>query len=234
MTSGIYKLTNIVNGKVYIGQSWDIGTRWENHKNRKGDYAISRAIQKYGWPIFKKEILIVAGSQEDLDLYETRCIEIYNSISPYGYNLRGGGSYGKHHPDSVASMAAKLTGRPKSAEHREKLRVASTGKVRSAESRAKQSANSTGHKNPPRSGEARANMAAARRGKVRSAESRAKQSAATRGVPRGPHSEARKAKIAEKAQGRTMSEETRVKISEAFRRRREAKAAMVQPMKEAA
>ena len=32
---GIYKITNLVNGKVYIGQSIDIKRRWRDHRNRK-------------------------------------------------------------------------------------------------------------------------------------------------------------------------------------------------------
>ena len=31
---GIYKIENIVNGKVYIGQSIDIYNRWQNHKTK--------------------------------------------------------------------------------------------------------------------------------------------------------------------------------------------------------
>jgi predicted GIY-YIG superfamily endonuclease len=30
--AGIYKITNLINNKVYIGQSLDIKRRWKNHK----------------------------------------------------------------------------------------------------------------------------------------------------------------------------------------------------------
>ena len=58
----IYKVTNTVNGKLYIGQtSRTIEVRWREHiqdafgRNNKGFFALHRAIKKYGKDAFKIE-----------------------------------------------------------------------------------------------------------------------------------------------------------------------------------
>lgn len=60
---GIYKITNNINGKVYIGQSIDINKRWKEHKyrsqipNKEYDKYLYRAFRKYGLENFTFEIL---------------------------------------------------------------------------------------------------------------------------------------------------------------------------------
>ena len=94
---GIYKITNTVNGKVYIGQSVNIYKRWERHKllgtscnisNPEHKYPLYMAMRKYGIDYFKFEI-IDQCSQEDLNNLEEQYIRQYNSdSSSYGYNCR--------------------------------------------------------------------------------------------------------------------------------------------------
>lgn len=57
--TGIYKITNKINGKSYIGQSINIKKRWENHKCMNGnkEYPIYRAFRKYGIDNFEFEVL---------------------------------------------------------------------------------------------------------------------------------------------------------------------------------
>lgn len=57
MKSGIYKLTNVINNKIYIGSTCSFKDRKSKHKNRKNNTMISRAIFKYGWENFTFEIL---------------------------------------------------------------------------------------------------------------------------------------------------------------------------------
>ena len=45
---GIYKITNNINNKVYIGQSVNILARWQQHKQANDNLPIHLAIQKYG------------------------------------------------------------------------------------------------------------------------------------------------------------------------------------------
>ncbi len=90
----IYKLT-APDGRVYIGQTVDPKKRWKAHKRRADEgcnYHISRAIIKYGWNNFKKEIIDNASSEKELDALEIKYIEIYNSLNDNnGFNMAQGG-----------------------------------------------------------------------------------------------------------------------------------------------
>ena len=96
---GIYKVTNKINGKVYIGQSVDIGRRWREHMTAKDDIYFHKAIQKYGVENFEWEV-IEQCKKKDLDEREIYWIEYYDSFNK-GYNCTRGGdgvSGGEDHP----------------------------------------------------------------------------------------------------------------------------------------
>lgn len=57
MTCGIYKIENLINHKIYIGQSIEIERRLQKHKTIKDDLYIHRAIQKYGVKNFSFDII---------------------------------------------------------------------------------------------------------------------------------------------------------------------------------
>ena len=57
MRSGIYKITNLINNKIYIGSTCNFKDRKSKHKNKKTNTMISRAISKYGWDNFLFEII---------------------------------------------------------------------------------------------------------------------------------------------------------------------------------
>ena len=48
MLCGIYKITNNITNKCYIGKSVDIERRFKEHKNSKDNFAIHTSIKKYG------------------------------------------------------------------------------------------------------------------------------------------------------------------------------------------
>ena len=86
----IYKITNIQNNKVYIGQSIrPIEQRFKRHINdainNKLDTHFARAIRKYGKDSFQIEIIDTAQTQEELNQKEQYWINYYNSIEE-GYN----------------------------------------------------------------------------------------------------------------------------------------------------
>lgn len=96
---GIYKVTNKVNGKVYIGQSVDIGRRWRQHMTAEDDIYFHKAIQKYGVENFEWEV-IEKCKKSELDERESYWIEYYDSFNK-GYNCTKGGdgvSGGEDHP----------------------------------------------------------------------------------------------------------------------------------------
>lgn len=86
----IYKITNLVNGKIYIGKDT------VSDKNYYGSgILIKRAIEKYGIENFKKEILEECISNNDLCLKEKYWIEYYGSTNlKIGYNISKGGDGG--------------------------------------------------------------------------------------------------------------------------------------------
>ena len=89
--TGIYKITNLINNKIYIGQSIHIEKRWEDHKyySSKQHTAIQSAFKKYGISNFSFEI-IEECPKDKLDEREIYWIEFYDSYNN-GYNLTKGG-----------------------------------------------------------------------------------------------------------------------------------------------
>ena len=95
---GVYKITNNVNGKVYIGQSINIKNRWKDHiyalnRNDSSCTLLQRAWNKYKQNNFCFEILELC-SEEELDDVEIKYIELYDSINN-GYNIEKGGNENK-------------------------------------------------------------------------------------------------------------------------------------------
>lgn len=99
--TGIYKITNLINGKCYIGQAIDIDKRLREHindsnnpKRREYDYPLSRAYRKYGIVNFQSTILEEC-SKEELNEKEAYYIKEFNSKKE-GYNQTDGGNQITH------------------------------------------------------------------------------------------------------------------------------------------
>jgi len=108
---GIYKIENLVNGKVYIGSSIDIYRRWENHKstlrgNRHHSFMLQRAWNKYKEKDFKFEIIkIFNGNIKELRLLEQHYMDLYKSYDfNYGYNVSKNSFYGTHSPTTYKDI----------------------------------------------------------------------------------------------------------------------------------
>ena len=89
----IYKITNLLNGKVYVGQTIrTLEERWKDHCVPSNKcLALARAIEKYGRENFIIEQVDSANSFEELNKKEGDWIVQMNSLSPNGYNLKTGG-----------------------------------------------------------------------------------------------------------------------------------------------
>ena len=118
---GIYKIENLINGKVYIGQSINIQERWNEHKLinsrtsknalKKQKYPLYLAFQKYGLENFSFEVLEEC-SLEELDTKEQFYIKKYNSYIDFpnsnGYNLTLGGDGTRKITEEQISNIVKL------------------------------------------------------------------------------------------------------------------------------
>lgn len=94
----IYKITNKINGKVYIGQTVNrVKRRWQAHcSNRKENKSpLHLAIKKYDKENFAFEVIDVAETRESLNHKEHFWIGKLNTCSPCGYNLERGGNNNK-------------------------------------------------------------------------------------------------------------------------------------------
>ena len=88
---GIYEIRNLVNGKVYIGQSIDIDARLKAHKERETNQHLKSAFKKYGLKNFYFSVLKEC-KKEDLSFYEHFYIIANCSFDErYGYNNTLGG-----------------------------------------------------------------------------------------------------------------------------------------------
>jgi group I intron endonuclease len=112
----IYKITNTITNKCYIGETkqTDPERRWKKHKNaiKKGIGcpALQDAVKKYGIDFFKFEILIICFD-EDRYKYEIEYIKKYNSKVPNGYNILDGGPggsfQGKKHSEETKKLISE-------------------------------------------------------------------------------------------------------------------------------
>ena len=187
----VYLLTNLVNGKYYIGQTTDYAQRMGQHSRTKVKTPLACAIRAHGWENFSREILGEAEDKESLDNLEKLWMIVSNATE-IGYNLKEGGSAGKHAPETRAKMSlAKKLNPPHN------LPVGYwTGKKRPDVT-----ARLLGHKFGPRSLEARKRMSDAHKGKIQSPESNEKRRAALLGRKRGPVSEETRRKLSESHMG---------------------------------
>lgn len=156
----VYLITNLVNGKVYVGKTCrSLSARWSGHvsKARHGkDCLISQAIRKYGSDRFQVQVLASCTSLEELDLLERKFILEYRSnVRGVGYNQTPGGDGApkgnknrlgiSHTVESKARMSFSHTGlkQPMTDERRAKISASMKGKqnakgrILSAESREK-------------------------------------------------------------------------------------------------
>ena len=145
----VYLVRNRNNGKCYVGQTTQVPeVRFEQHRKRKGSHckALAAAIAKHGHEAFEFTVIYVAAHKADIDEAERRLIAEHGAAAPAGYNIKEGGSWGTHSPETRAAISASNKGKTIPDSQRRASSERMTGTSPSVETRAKISAKLTGRK----------------------------------------------------------------------------------------
>lgn len=152
--SGIYAITNTVNGKKYIGSALNIKTRWSFHNSmlRLGKHhsqKLQRSWVKHGADSFLFSVIEYVPNRLDLIAREQVWIDHFNAATKLGYNMRPTAESGlglKQTPEHIALRCAAHIGAKRSQETRDKIRDASIGRKQSPEQIANRIAHIVGKK----------------------------------------------------------------------------------------
>lgn len=104
----VYKITNLINGKIYVGQSLH-----DNSNYFGSGIIIKTALKKYGKENFVKEVLCVCDTVEETNRLETYWITTLSSTTQaIGYNIANGGlSPGYHSDETLVKLRESNIGR---------------------------------------------------------------------------------------------------------------------------
>lgn len=102
----IYKATNLINGKSYIGQTSDVKRRiWQHWRcYEKESCVFHDAIEEFGFKNFEWEILSEVDSRHQAIILEKQYIKMYSTMIPGGYNMNKGG-VGGHNARPVVCLS---------------------------------------------------------------------------------------------------------------------------------
>src|SRR5882672_5947475 len=129
--TGIYKITNKINGKFYLGSAINFRKRWNLHKaqlrnNKHDNKHLQHSWNLYGENIFEFIILEICNKEQLLEK-EQLCIDWlkpdYNICKSVAKSRLGI----KSTPEHIAKIVAANTGVPKSDAQKAKLRIARLG-----------------------------------------------------------------------------------------------------------
>lgn len=106
--SGVYKITNLINGKCYIGLSLNIERRFMEHrtpKNLRRRTNLAKAFRKYGLENFSFEILEECNDEKRMSELEMYYIAKYKA--EYNMNEGGLGNRGLVFTDDVKKVLSQ-------------------------------------------------------------------------------------------------------------------------------
>lgn len=134
--TGIYIIRNLVDGKVYIGQSVDLVRRVQAHqvKLKKGKHPntyLQHAVDKFGYENFEFDVLEECNAEE-LDKREKYWIAYFDSMNrDKGYNRESGGNEGRVYSEdrklAISGEGNPMYGRHQSKEYVEWIRQHNQG-----------------------------------------------------------------------------------------------------------
>lgn len=129
----IYRVTNTVNEKKYVGQTTDLDIEryWrqccsaalhEKDVKKKQSRYLWRAIRKYGVGAWKIEKVCDVFSKQDLDVAEDAFIRLYDTVNrKKGYNCKYGGANGRHTEFTKRKIGDRLKGKKFSKERKKNM-----------------------------------------------------------------------------------------------------------------
>lgn len=141
----IYRITDLTNGKCYIGQH-KYDKPMLDPKYHGSSHILKNQIKKHP-ENFLEELLMICASIDELNYFETYFIEHLNTLYPNGYNLNTGGDVrkgGKRSIETRQKMSDAQKGKHVSEETRKKLRDYNKGKKLSPEHKQKIGASNKG------------------------------------------------------------------------------------------
>ena len=134
MNHYVYEITNLINGKKYIGKR-SCKCPIEEDKYMGSGILLKSAIKKYGIKNFKKDILKICNTEDEAYVYEDLyTLQVNAWVNENYYNLKEGGKGGKTYISESTRMKLK---KPKSEEHKKKIGNAHKGKFVSESTRDK-------------------------------------------------------------------------------------------------
>lgn len=104
----IYKTTNLITGRLYVGRR--VGIVFKKSYYGSG-LLIKQSVNKYGKNNFKVEILCTCDSEEELNKKEIYFIDVLDCIHPKGYNIAIGGRNCSPSKTTRRKISHKLKGR---------------------------------------------------------------------------------------------------------------------------
>lgn len=104
----LYKITNLLNNKCYIGvTNRNPKERFAEHKRPSSSSFIGKAIQSDGVENFSFEIILTNIDDNRISSLECEYIKKYNSLLPNGYNADLGGAKYHKHSDYIKSIISE-------------------------------------------------------------------------------------------------------------------------------
>ena len=141
----VYLITNLIDGKRYVGQTKQkLSDRWNDHVSKTNCKYLHNAINKHGRENFSMEPICDVPTLELANEFEIEYIKRYCTLFPNGYNLKPGGDEPRPMSEEEREkLRQRMIGNkfrlgiPNSEEQKKKLHLANIGKILSEEHKSK-------------------------------------------------------------------------------------------------